>query len=130
VLVSVDAVLEALVTLGLADFEDPVALHFVRLRKDDVAIDAIPGHLCDAGVPAARARAVKTALKARTATPPASPVRTRLSLFLHYSCNPMFCIGCSLLLRARKRAAKLRLLLRCCPVRSRFCVCMYVCVCA
>ncbi len=66
---SVDAILEALVTLGLTDHEDPVALYFVRLRKDDVALDDIPGHLCDAGVPAARARAVKAALKATTATP-------------------------------------------------------------
>ncbi len=62
---SVDAILEELAKLGLADHEDAVALHFIRLRKDDVPLDDIPEHLCDAGVPASRARAVKAALKAK-----------------------------------------------------------------
>jgi hypothetical protein len=71
-MVSVDAILETLTSLSLNEFVDPVAELFMDL--DEVPSTDLQRKLCEAGMPAGRARAVKTVLTSRVAAPPAVTV--------------------------------------------------------
>ncbi len=77
-MVSVDAILEMLASLRLEDLVYPVAELFMDV--DEVPSKDLHRKLCEAGVPAVRARAVKTALTARAAAPPAVTVSVFLRI--------------------------------------------------
>ncbi len=66
-MVSVDAILEALMSLRLDEFVDPVAE--LLMDMDEVPSKDLQRKLCEAGMPAGRARAVKTALTSRPPAP-------------------------------------------------------------
>ncbi len=71
-MVSVDAILDVLTSLHLDEYADAVAELFMDL--DEVSSKDLQRKLCEAGMPAARARTVKTALTSRAAAAPVSHV--------------------------------------------------------
>ncbi len=85
-MVSVDAILEALASLSLNEYAEAVAELFMDV--DDVPSKDLQRKLCEAGMPATRARAVKTALTSRAAAPPAVTV----SVCVRIPACPCFCM--------------------------------------
>ncbi len=71
-MVSVDAILKVLTSLHFNEHADAVAELFMDL--DEVPSTDLQRKLFDAGMPAARAHAVKTALTSRATAIPAVPV--------------------------------------------------------
>ncbi len=67
-MLSVDAILETLTSLRLGEYAEAVAELFMDV--DEVPSTDLQRKLCEAGVPATRARVVKTALASRAAAPP------------------------------------------------------------
>ncbi len=77
-MVSVDDILETLTSLRLDEHAEAVAELFMDV--DEVPSKDLQRKLCEAGMPATRARAVKTALTSRAAAPPAVTVSVFLRI--------------------------------------------------
>ncbi len=80
-MVSVDAILDMLTSLHFNEYADPVAKLFMELDLEEIPSKDVQRKLCEAGMPAARARTVKTALTSRAAGTPAVQVRVLLMRF-------------------------------------------------